>query len=316
MLLLGRTSASVQQIAHSLGLSRQRTGRIVANLESKGLVHRTPPPRERVVAVPPEVAIDQLIVRRQDELETVREAVRKLVAERAAGDGRRADELIEVVRGAETVRGTLLRIIESAHVEVLALMAPPFIMENPLEPALLGMREGVAYRAIYAEEVLGSEALTGILTAYSAAGESNRVAPTVPVKLVLVDRTVAMLPLVSPIETSDWASVLVRESGLLDALIALFDSLWHQAIPLSTAGEADGSPTAEDRRVLILLVQGLTDEAVATRLGLSRRTVVRRVHHLMGLAGARSRLQLGWLAKERGWLTKAQDDTDAGGVNA
>jgi hypothetical protein len=35
---------------------------------------------------------------------------------------------------------------------------------------------------------------------------------------------------------------------------------------------------------------------------MSRRTVVRRVHHLMTVSGARSRLQLGWQARERGWL--------------
>jgi hypothetical protein len=37
---------------------------------------------------------------------------------------------------------------------------------------------------------------------------------------------------------------------------------------------------------------------------MSRRIVlrVRRVQHLMSVTGARSRLQLGWRARERGWL--------------
>ncbi|HEX2771376.1 MAG TPA: hypothetical protein VHN18_02960 [Micromonosporaceae bacterium] len=47
---------------------------------------------------------------------------------------------------------------------------------------------------------------------------------------------------------------------------------------------------------------GLTDEAAGARLGISRRTVVRRVQDLMERTGSRSRLQLGWQARERGWL--------------
>jgi hypothetical protein len=48
----------------------------------------------------------------------------------------------------------------------------------------------------------------------------------------------------------------------------------------------------------------MTDEAAGARLGMSRRTVVRRTAQLMETAGAQSRLQLGWRARERGWLPK------------
>jgi DNA-binding NarL/FixJ family response regulator len=58
----------------------------------------------------------------------------------------------------------------------------------------------------------------------------------------------------------------------------------------------------QDRAVLSLLVAGLTDNAVGARLGMSRRTVARRVQRLMSETGAHSRLQLGWWARERNWL--------------
>jgi hypothetical protein len=37
-------------------------------------------------------------------------------------------------------------------------------------------------------------------------------------------------------------------------------------------------------------------------LGISRRTVARRVQQLMEQTHSRSRLQLGWHARDRGWL--------------
>jgi DNA-binding NarL/FixJ family response regulator len=52
--------------------------------------------------------------------------------------------------------------------------------------------------------------------------------------------------------------------------------------------------SADDRHLLSLLVAGLTDEAAGARLGISRRTVARRVQQLMERTNSRSRLQLGW----------------------
>lgn len=57
-----------------------------------------------------------------------------------------------------------------------------------------------------------------------------------------------------------------------------------------------------DRKVLTLLLAGHTDAAVAARLGVSLRTVQRRVRHLMNLAGTDSRILLGWYARDRGRL--------------
>ncbi len=69
--------------------------------------------------------------------------------------------------------------------------------------------------------------------------------------------------------------------------------------------DAAGPPDplgATDRRLLALLVAGVADKAVATRMGLSRRTVQRRIQRLMELAGATTRMQLAWQAARRGWL--------------
>nr|WP_238427092.1 helix-turn-helix domain-containing protein [Streptomyces adustus] len=56
-----------------------------------------------------------------------------------------------------------------------------------------------------------------------------------------------------------------------------------------------------DARVLALVLAGLTDQAAAGQLGVSRRTVQRRIGELMLKAGAESRIQLGWIAARRGW---------------
>lgn len=57
-----------------------------------------------------------------------------------------------------------------------------------------------------------------------------------------------------------------------------------------------------DGRILRMLLSGHTDATVACRLGIGRRTVQRRIRHMMDQAGVSSRIQLGWHAREHFWL--------------
>ncbi len=78
-----------------------------------------------------------------------------------------------------------------------------------------------------------------------------------------------------------------------------FTSLESGEVPIS-GSETEG-PTASDRRILALMLAGLTDQAVASQLDLSLRSVQRRLRHLQDLAGVHSRMQLGWYAARHDW---------------
>ncbi|MFE0456969.1 hypothetical protein ACFW2D_37975 [Streptomyces sp. NPDC058914] len=54
--------------------------------------------------------------------------------------------------------------------------------------------------------------------------------------------------------------------------------------------------------MLSLLVTSLADKVIATRLGLSRRTVRRGLQGLTDRSGAGTRMQPAWQAARRGWL--------------
>jgi DNA-binding NarL/FixJ family response regulator len=64
----------------------------------------------------------------------------------------------------------------------------------------------------------------------------------------------------------------------------------------------DREPTAATRRLLRLMRTGAIDETIARELGISLRTVHRRITRLQNLLGVRSRFQLGVIACERGWV--------------
>jgi DNA-binding CsgD family transcriptional regulator len=164
------------------------------------------------------------------------------------------------------------------------------------EPAT--MARGVRYRVLIDREFLQMPGGSDIVAQALEEGEDVRFAPRVPIKMIIADRELGMLPLLSDQNTAA-ASVLVHASGMLDAMIALFDEVWRHSQPV--AGAAESSLEELDQRVLLLLLAGLTDHAIASSLGLSARTVQRRIRYLMDLAGVDTRVQLGWHAARKDW---------------
>lgn len=302
--LLHGGAASVGQLTTSTGQSEARISRAVAGLHRMGLVQRTPPPHDLVVPVPPEVGVDALIQHRHDQLDRTREAVHQLAAEtRERTANRRTGELIEIVQGRSAVRAAFERVQHTAKAEMRVLVAPPYAAASPVNRTQHDLERKLDWRAVYATEVLAEPGFMTAIGDHIRGGEQARLTPTVPIKLAIADRTLALLPLVWT-AAAQHSALLVHPCGLLDALVALFESVWVTASPLVADGPGP-VPTdlpEDDRRLLSLLVAGLTDEAAGARLGMSRRTVVRRVRDLMAATGSRSRLQLGWRARERGWL--------------
>jgi len=162
----------------------------------------------------------------------------------------------------------------------------------------------VLERAVLAEPGAHDEAIHSLRS-----GLELRVVEELPLKLVLADSDLALVPLVTTTDAEPGA-VLLQRSGLVDALDALFESTWQRAYPLGLSSfEDDAVPddgsgerlSLLERQILSLLLAGLSDQAVATQLGLSLRTLQRHLRRLQDAAGVNTRMQLGWYAARNGW---------------
>ncbi|WNV87369.1 LuxR C-terminal-related transcriptional regulator [Umezawaea sp. Da 62-37] len=71
---------------------------------------------------------------------------------------------------------------------------------------------------------------------------------------------------------------------------------------LEDVDPADREPTEATQHLLRLMRTGAIDETIARELGVSLRTVHRRITRLQNLLGARSRFELGVITCERGWV--------------
>lgn len=307
--LLRKQGLPLSAICANLGITLQRGATIAASLEAKGLVNRLSGEDLTVTAAPPDTALEPLLLRSQEQLEHAGKSITELANLYHSNEDRRgAHEMVNIVVGDEAVRGRFEQLQHSAHDEVLLFVRPPRLLPDTNRTELRLLRQGVRYRALYDRASLRIPGALDELALYQSEGEQARTTEALPMKLAVADRSLALVPLATHDATLESNAVVIHRSALLDALVTLFEVLWRDAVPLDQAmGERDQRPrrpalAEEDSRVLSLLLAGQTDEAVARQLGLSLRTVQRRVQRLMAAARVTTRLQLGWYAHKQGWL--------------
>jgi sugar-specific transcriptional regulator TrmB/DNA-binding transcriptional ArsR family regulator len=308
-------AADVPDLARRLTRGEHDTERALRTLERHGLAAQSSARPGRWVAAPPGVALGALLTQRRHELEQA-ELTAALLAEeyRARAAEPAAHDLVEVVTGAAAVAQRFLQLQLGAGEEVCALVtgAPVVVSgaDNDAEEQAAG--RGVRYRVVVERSVLHLPDGITELSAALGRDERVRVVDTVPTKLVVADRSLAMVPLTTS-RTLEPAALVVHASGLLESLSGLFESVWRDALPLRLGApdapdavveeERDG-PDGTDLEILSLLLAGLTDASVAKQLDLGLRTVQRRVKRLMELTGVTTRLQLGWHTYEKGWVAR------------
>jgi hypothetical protein len=297
-------SAAETEIAAATGLSDDDVRIALAGLIDRGLAAHMADSPERFVAASLTV-VESLISKRFAELRSAQKTLDGLTSQyRANSLARASDGAFEIVRGRDALRRCSLNLLSSASSEVLNLIKPPIIAIRSEERVQPG--ESVRGRVIFETRALEPPGALEVVQKDLRSQDQIRVHTSLPIKMLAVDRSVALLPLAQPDTTP--VGVLVRTSAVLDAFLALFEYVWASAVPLHVDNANSPTPMGssilsdDDRRLLSLLLAGLTDEAIASHSGTSVRTVQRRVHALMNAAYVRTRMQLAWEAARQGWL--------------
>jgi DNA-binding CsgD family transcriptional regulator len=152
-------------------------------------------------------------------------------------------------------------------------------------------------RAIYPVRALREA--PDALRARADVGEQVRLLPELPTRLLVIGTSHAVLP--EPLGFVDEPRSLVRQRGVVEALGLWFDMLWERAAPVPSLER--GEHRQDLRRFLLQqLASGAQDEQIARRLGVSLRTVRRRVADTLSELGADTRFQAGVEAVRRGWI--------------
>ncbi|WP_327277293.1 helix-turn-helix transcriptional regulator [Streptomyces sp. NBC_01224] len=268
----------------------------------------------------PVLALGPLLEFRRAALRRVESLVTTLAERHRSAQAHASGAPVEVLSGAAAIRRRLLLMQDQATIEVCTMMplrevhAVITVEDNHDEIEDVLMRRGVALRSVIERDWLERPEMAATAAAYAAQGQHISVVDELPIKLIIVDRRMALLPLAPERDDVDPVALAVHGTGLLTALSSLFEAHFERGWRLLPSGVDPGAGDtggtgldAVDRQIVSLLYVGLTDAAIARQLGMGHRTVQRRLQSLMVEVGAATRFQLGWHAACSGWL----DETDA-----
>lgn len=301
-----RGGSDHQEIARYTGLAADTVEQVLWALAELDLVQRVDRKPVRWEAAPPDRVLTLALAeeeKRRARLWQAGAELDRLYHQAKATSG--PVRYVEPVEHPASLIMLTTRLQEQAREQVRWLDRPPYYSKPHHFRAqediqTRRMAEGIRYRTLYSQAVYADPELFATMTRMAENGERVRVLADLPVKLTIGDSAIALL-VPEPDRVALDGALLVRSSGLLDALMGIFETLWTLGMPVTEVGGEQALPEG-DRAILTLMAAGATDDTIARRLNMSRRTVVRRIASLLDRLGATTRFQAGVQAGKRGWL--------------
>lgn len=283
-----------EELAQILAIDLSRASELQNRLVERGLIHRLPGPVLRFALTPPEWTLPGYLRQREEDTDNAKRLLDDLMVrfQSQIRDPSRPAEYLEVVNGNEAALAHYWSLLAQAEHEAVGFVKEPILsMENP--GAKQALKHGVGLRWLWDQSLVEKAGMLDAGREWVELGEQIRLSPGLPAKLAIVDGRTAHVMV-----TEEWnegptvVSLLTRHPELVATLHQLFELLWADALPLFRSPETDES-TGDRERLIACLAAGMKDETIARQLGISHRTVTRRVQDLLADLSVETRFQAG-----------------------
>lgn len=196
----------------------------------------------------------------------------------------------------------------------------PDVLRDSLRRAEESLDAGVRLRVVHQSSALTHPSAIGYLRAIEDRGGLVRVRQNLPFRMLIVDRNAAVCA--ASTEDPDPGAFLVRGTRMMALLERVFETTWVDSVPLQavlaggqpglSSGEVVSTPeelalerrfaslSPQQRTILRCLAEGETDRMISRRLGVTSRTVTRRIAEVYEVLRVESRFQAGVAASRLG----------------
>ena len=329
LFVVHRGSKQVGYVVERCAIDATEASTRLEALRARGLITRGQNAQDAYAPVDPRHVLGAITDRLTDQVSRIREHIPVLSSQydRTVAQEHGAPESW-IVSDAATVASWYVRMQHQATSEIMMFDRPPYV-SSPLEPLEVGiMGTGVRWRGLYTAESFSRPGAWEETLRLSESGEESRIVPQLPVKLVIVDRSIALVSLSLDGVRTD--ALVTQSPPMIDMLSDMYEHHWARGLPLTNSSSKDElltaladtpaattrpdrqdrqdrrpesrPPTAEEQAIIALIGAGLTDDAIADRLGIAVRSLRRRSQKLMAELGASNRFQAGVEAARRGWV--------------
>ncbi|MGW6415472.1 LuxR C-terminal-related transcriptional regulator [Streptomyces sp. NPDC055055] len=306
-----RPAAHPAELAEELLLPLARVESAVSALLDMGLLRRTP--ERAVLPVAPDEAVQRTLGpleremrARRRHMERSREQLMTFMPLYESHQRRlthlRQTEPVELLTDLRSVREAITELGRTCEREVLTAQPGGGRRAEVLEEAVARdeelLRRGVRMHMLYQHTARFSAGTCAYVERVGRLGAQVRTLDDEFTRMLVFDRTTAVIP----VPDDPQAAVLIREPHVVAFMVAVYEHLWLEALPFETEWDRQTIMDISDelkQTIVRLLTEGLTDAAIARRLGLSVRSCRRHVADVMATLGAESRFQAGYLLAQQ-----------------
>ncbi|MFF5900278.1 helix-turn-helix domain-containing protein [Streptomyces argenteolus] len=299
--MLQRATWRTRELAQTLAWPADQVVRVLDTLRAEGLAAVSGKDGSASRAVEPCIALPTLLASRMREGRSPQPCPVRIGRFIALHE--QAERFGDSGEGGENrhdVSVIIERLVAKVEREVVLLV--PHYAEGAFEfsrPVVdMVLRRGAKVRAVWASSVIKAPGAMAHAQWLSQEGVALRSVSTLPPRAMIMDGAVAVV-----VDETEGIRV-VRSAAELERLSALAERFWERGATVRQTGRQPVAPTRRPRSevVLRLLSEGLTDDAIARRLGCSVRTVRNDVASAMEALDARSRFQAGARAMQVGLI--------------
>ncbi len=303
---------TVEDASEALGFTTRSIEAAVASLVERCLLVQANNGRRSYTAVSPDVALAELVDPDERALLDLRSRIGAKRRELAAlvpvfaEASRRVstDAPVEVLEDPDQVMRILIEYARSASQCVL--MARPGqganadTQEESIQKDVDMLQQGVSRRTLYHSSIRDHMPTRRAVEVVTAAGGEFRTLPQMPLRAVIFDGKVAVIPRAA--HAADRAGLVIRDPNVVSVFVRLFEFAWELGEPFLAEEPRGNQLSSVQRSILRALASGQPDEVIARRMGISVRTCRRHIAKMLEDLGAESRFQAGVKAHRAGWI--------------
>lgn len=234
-------TADATELGRLSGVNRTSVYPVLQELTAQGLAEHLPGKTARWASLPAEELLERLYERHEQRLQSLRDrkqhterSLRRLMAQSAS------DQVpyVHFLRGAAQVKRRYDALLAGAQAEVLVFNLPPYTWAagRPNPAVFEAIDRGVQFKVMYQSAEFRApeaEATRQELDAYHAAGVQGRVVDTLPSKLMVADRCVALIAIPDPALAEDAypTTLHIEHPGFVSMQADSFDCRWATGRP-------------------------------------------------------------------------------------
>lgn len=293
-------------ISGGTGLPPTHVSAAVRELLDMGLLRGSPADELRAVAPEDAVAcvvgpLDRDIRARRALAEDTRASIMAfLPVFETSQFSQEKESRFEVLEDLAQVRAVIADLAARTGTEILTAQPGGARDEGILNEAAsrdrAALGRGVRMRILYQHTARFSPGTAAYVDQVSELGAQVRTLDDHFSRLLVFDGETAIISLPG----NHLGAVVVREPHMVAFIVETYERLWLAAEPYAVAFGARAEVAGDIRQAIVrLLIEGLTDASIATRLGMSVRTCRRYIADIMTELGAQSRFQAGYLLAAR-----------------